>query len=401
MTHSTSSTSEPSKLGLMLIVILGSISALTPLAIDMYLPAMPAIARDFAVDAGSVQITLTAYTIGFALAQLIHGPLADSFGRKPILIVGTVLFAVCSMVAAIVTDINSLTLARVIQGSAGAASAVVVQAIVRDMFDREEFARMMSFITLVVTLAPLVAPMVGGHLAVWFGWRSIFWLLAIFSIVVILLVVWMIPETLKEENRARFNVRHSLKNYLSLFRNTTALGLIFSGAFSFAGMFSFLTAGAFVYIDIYGVSMTGFGYLFGLNVIFLIVMTTLNGRLVRRIGSHAMLKLGLFIQLIAGILIVIGQLLNWGLIGTVIPVVLFVGCISTIGSNSMGLLLSHYPQMAGTASSLAGTLRFGTGSLVGVGVAMLPSDTAWPMVGSMAVCSVLSFSFYFFLGRKG
>ena len=165
-------------------------------------------------------------------------------------------------------------------------------------------------------------------------------------------------------------------------------------------MFAFLTAGSFVYIDIYGVSVQNFGYLFGLNIVFLIIMTTLNGRIVKRAGSHNMLKLGLSIQLFAGILMMIGQWLGWGLWGTVIPVVLSVGCISTIGSNSMALLLSHYPKMAGTASSLAGTLRFGTGSLVGVGIAMLPSDSAWPMVGAMTACSILSFGCYFVFGRK-
>ncbi|RYU71173.1 Bcr/CflA family multidrug efflux MFS transporter [Aliivibrio finisterrensis] len=400
MSTSSSASPEVPTLNLLLIVILGAIAALTPLAIDMYLPAMPSIAADLGVSAGSVQMTLTAYTAGFAIAQLIHGPLADSYGRRPVLIIGTILFAVCAVIGALVDSIESLMYIRVLQGVAGAASSVVIQAIVRDMFDKEDFARTMAFITLVMTVAPLAAPMIGGHLAVWFGWRSIFWLLAVFSVLIIFAILWKIPETLKEENREPFKLRSSLRNYLSLFKNPVSLGLIFSGAFSFSCMFAFLTAGSFVYIDIYGVSVQNFGYLFGLNIVFLIIMTTLNGRIVKRAGSHNMLKLGLSIQLFAGILMMIGQWLGWGLWGTVIPVVLSVGCISTIGSNSMALLLSHYPKMAGTASSLAGTLRFGTGSLVGVGIAMLPSDSAWPMVGAMTACSILSFGCYFVFGRK-
>lgn len=400
----TSNTASPqhdaSKLGFLLFVVLGAIGALTPLAIDMYLPAMPAIARDLGVSAGAVQITLTAYTAGFAIGQLLHGPLADSYGRRPVMLCGILLFAIASMVSATTDGIDALTMIRAAQGFAGAAAAVVIQAVVRDMFDREDFARAMSFVTLVVTLAPLLAPMIGGHLAVWFGWRSIFWALAIFSAVVIAMVFWKIPETLSAENRQPLHFKSTIKNYVQLCRNSEAMGLIFAGAFSFSGMFAFLTAGSFVYIDIYGVTPNEFGYLFGLNIVAMIAMTSLNGRVVKKVGSHAMLRFGLFVQLLAGIGLFVGWLLGVGLWGTVPFVVLFVGSISTIGSNSMGLLLSGYPRMAGTASSLAGTLRFGTGSLVGALVAAMPGDVTWPMVFVMAGCSVLSASFYWILGRK-
>ncbi len=400
----TSNTASPqhdaSKLGFLLFVVLGAIGALTPLAIDMYLPAMPAIARDLGASAGAVQITLTAYTAGFAIGQLLHGPLADSYGRRPVMLCGILLFAIASMVSATTDGIDALTMIRAAQGFAGAAAAVVIQAVVRDMFDREDFARAMSFVTLVVTLAPLLAPMIGGHLAVWFGWRSIFWALAIFSAVVIAMVFWKIPETLSAANRQPLHFKSTIKNYVQLCRNSEAMGLIFAGAFSFSGMFAFLTAGSFVYIDIYGVTPNEFGYLFGLNIVAMIAMTSLNGRVVKKVGSHAMLRFGLFVQLLAGIGLFVGWLMGVGLWGTVPFVVLFVGSISTIGSNSMGLLLSGYPRMAGTASSLAGTLRFGTGSLVGALVAAMPGDVTWPMVFVMAGCSVLSASFYWILGRK-
>jgi DHA1 family bicyclomycin/chloramphenicol resistance-like MFS transporter len=178
------------------------------------------------------------------------------------------------------------------------------------------------------------------------------------------------------------------------------MGLIFSGAFSFAGMFAFLTAGAFVYIDIYGVRPDEFGYLFGLNIVAMIIMTTINGRLVKKLGSHTMMRIGLIIQLVAGLGLLTGWVLDLGLWGTVPFVVMFIGTISTIGSNSMGLLLSGYPNMAGTASSLAGTLRFGTGSIIGAVVAAMPSDVVWPMIVVMTACSVLSVVFYWTLGRK-
>ncbi|BDU36727.1 Bcr/CflA family multidrug efflux MFS transporter [Vibrio nigripulchritudo] len=388
------------QLGLLLFIILGAIGALTPLAIDMYLPAMPTIAKDLGVTAGEVQMTLTAYTLGFASGQLLHGPLADSYGRRPVLLIGVTLFGLAAIVSASTNGIDALMTVRVAQGFAGAGAAAVIQAVVRDMFDREDFARTMSFITLVVTLAPLVAPMIGGHLAVWFGWRSIFWTLAIFSAIVIAAVLWKIPETLAPENRQPLNFRTSLRNYAKLFKNPVALGLNFSSAFSFSGMFVFLTAGSFVYIDLYHVSPDQFGYLFGLNIICMIAMTALNGRIVRKMGSHWMLKFGLAIQLIAGIGLFVGWLFDFGLWGIVPFVMLFVGTISTIGSNSMALLLSGYPTMAGTASSLAGTLRFGIASIMGAAVAMMPSDSEIPMIMMMFLCAVLSALFYWTLGRK-
>ncbi|MFS1416615.1 Bcr/CflA family drug resistance efflux transporter [Vibrio sp. 10N.286.49.C2] len=388
------------QLGLLLFLVLGAIGALTPLAIDMYLPAMPTIAQDLGVNAGAVQITLTVYTAGFALGQLLHGPLADSYGRRPVLLFGVFFFGIASAVSATTTSIESLTLVRTAQGFAGAAAAVIIQAIVRDMFDKEDFARTMSFVTLVITLAPLVAPMVGGHLAIWFGWRSIFWVLTAFSVVVIAAVLWKIPETLAPENRQPLRFRTTIKNYARLCKNPVAMGLMFSGAFSFAGMFAFLTAGSFVYIDIYGVTPDQFGYLFGLNIITMIIMTSINGRLVKKVGLHGMLKFGLSVQLFAGLGLLASGLLDLGIWGIVPFVMLFIGTLSTIGSNSMGLLLSGYPKMAGTTSSLAGTLRFGTGSLVGAIVAVLPGGSIWPMIVLMAICSVLSAGLYWTLGKK-
>ncbi len=398
--NTTSHASDAAKIIFVMFIVLGAIGALTPLAIDMYLPAMPAIAKDLGVSAGAVQITLTAYTAGFAIGQLLHGPLADSYGRRPVMLVGIALFAIASIVSATTNGIDALTYVRTAQGFAGAAAAVVIQAVVRDMYDREDFARAMSFVTLVITLAPLAAPMIGGHLAVWFGWRSIFWVLASFALVVIAMVLWKIPETLSAENRQPLHFRSTIRNYVQLCRAGFAMGLIFSGAFSFAGMFAFLTAGSFVYIDLYGVSPSEFGYLFGLNIVAMIAMTSLNGRFVKKVGSHAMLRFGLSIQLMAGFGLFISWLMNWGLWGTVPFVVMFVGTISTIGSNSMALLLSRYPRMAGTASSLAGTLRFGTGSVIGAIVAAMPSGVAWPMILVMSACSVLSATFYWTLGRK-
>ncbi len=392
--------SSAPQLSFVLFLILGAIGSLTPFAIDMYLPAMPTIAADFGVNHGLVQATLTTYTAGFAIGQLLHGPLSDSFGRKPVLVFGIVFFAITSIVCALSSSIESLLYLRFAQGFAGAGAAVIVQAIVRDMFDREDFARAMSFITLVITISPLLAPMLGGHIAMWWGWRAIFALLAVVAGFVLLAVWFKIPETLAAENKQPLRFRTTIKNYYHLLTNPVACGLIFCGAFSFAGMFAFITAGSFIYIDIYGVAPEHFGFYFAANVVGMVLMTTFNGRAVRKMGSHWMMRFGLSVLALGAIALVLSWWLEFGLWGIVPSVVLFVGSISIIGSNSMALLLSSYPAMAGTASSLAGTLRFGTGALISALIALMPSGFVWPMVLTMALCALISVSCYCFLSRR-
>jgi DHA1 family bicyclomycin/chloramphenicol resistance-like MFS transporter len=388
------------KLGFIMFAVLGLLGALTPMAINMYLSAMPDIASDLASTASDVQLTLTVYLAGFAIGQMLYGPLADSFGRRPVLLTGVFVFAIAAALSAVATEIESLMYIRFIQGVAGAAAQVIILAIIRDMFEREDFAHVMSFVTLVITVAPLTSPSIGGYLAMWFGWRSIFWTLALLATVAIVLTLWRIPETLSTDNRQALHLGRTVRNYIDLFKNPFAMGLIWSGAFSFAGMFAFLTAGAFVYIDIFGVKPEQFGYLVGLNIIAMFIITTINGRLVKKMGTHTMLKLGLWTQLTAGIGLVLVWVLNLGLWSTVIFVALFIGTLSAINSNTMAILLSGYPSMAGTATSLAGTMRFGTGALVGAVVALLPNNEICPMIFSMAACGTLSIGFYWALGRK-
>jgi DHA1 family bicyclomycin/chloramphenicol resistance-like MFS transporter len=251
-----------------------------------------------------------------------------------------------------------------------------------------------------MTIAPLVAPMIGGYVSVLLGWRAVFGVLVAYSTIMMFAIYYNIPETLDPKNRQPLHLRTSLRNYLSLLRNKQAVGLVLCGSFSFSGMFVFLTAGAFVYIDIFGVKPQNFGYLFALNVLTLIAFTMLNGRVVKRFGSEKMLMFGLSVQLVAGIGLFLCWVADLGLIFIVPCVMFMVGTISTIGSNSMGLLLNKYPRMAGTASSLAGTLRFGIGSIMGFIVAYLPGDQTWPMLLMMAACAVLSMTTYLYLGAS-
>ncbi|WP_445375022.1 Bcr/CflA family multidrug efflux MFS transporter [Photorhabdus tasmaniensis] len=382
-----------------LILILGLLSMLMPLAIDMYLPSLPTVAEDFGVDSGRVQMTLSSYILGFAIGQMIYGPMADSLGRKPVILGGVIVFALASAACTIAKDIDDFIYMRFLHGFSAAAASVVINALMRDMFTKDEFSRSMSFVILVMTIAPLIAPILGGMMMIWFTWHSIFWSIAITAVIGVFLVAFFIKETLPKEKRQKFHLRTTISQFIMLFRQRRVFCYMLASGFSFAGMFSFLSAGPFVYIELNGVSPQKFGYYFALNIVFLFVMTTINSRYVQRFGALKMMYFGLSVQFIMGIWLLLSTALDFGFISLVIGVAAYVCGIAMITSNVMAVVLDGYPHMAGTVSSLAGTVRFGISALVGILLAMLPARSAWPMVGSMVLCVILAALFVIYAKR--
>ena len=382
-----------------LIFILGLLSMLMPLAIDMYLPSMPTIARDFGVTEGDVQMTLNSYLIGFAAGQLVYGPMADALGRKPVILGGTLIFALASAGCAMSQDIGTFIGMRGLHGFAAAAASVVINALMRDMFTKDEFSRSMSFVVLVMTVAPLLAPIMGGMMMLWFSWHAIFWTIMIAALIAALLVLFFIRETLPKDRRQPFRLRIMLGQFVTLFRQKRVLCYMVASGFSFAGMFSFLSAGSFVYIQLYGLTELEFGYCFALNIVFLFIMTTINSRYVRRFGALNMLRTGLVVQLLAGCWLVLAASADLGFVALMIGVACYVGNIAMITSNAMAVILDDYPHMAGTASSLAGVLRFGIGAGVGAVVASFNMTTVWPMVGAMELCILIAASLVLYARR--
>ncbi|WP_420854193.1 Bcr/CflA family multidrug efflux MFS transporter [Sodalis ligni] len=372
---------------------------LMPLAIDMYLPAMPTIAAEFGVSDGSVQMTLSAYVLGFAVGQLFYGPLADSLGRKPVILFGTFCFALAAAACALSHSVDQLIYMRLLHGLSAAAASVVINALMRDMFTKDDFSRMMSFVVLVMTVAPLLAPLLGGALLLLFNWHAIFWIMSLAALVASVLVLLYIRETLPRERRQKFHLRTTIGNFGALFRHKRVFCYMLASGFSFAGLFSFLSAGPFVYININGVSPQHFGYYFALNVVFLFIMTLINSRSVGRFGAQRMFRLGLLIQLLMGIWMVIVCAFNLGFLPLVIGVAVFVGCVAMVTSNGMAVILDDFPHMAGTASSLAGTLRFGVGAVVGAVLSLATFNSAWPMVISMAFCTLTAMLCYVYASR--
>ena len=381
-------------------LILGGISALTPLAIDLYLPALPTLVTDLNAQPSQIQASLITYLIGFSFGQLIFGPLSDSYGRKPVLLLGITVFSLLSIIVGFAQNAQILVLGRLVQGFFAAAPSVVVFALVRDLYKNEDLAKTMSFIGLVVTIAPLIAPLLGGYLTLFFSWRSTFFVLAMFSIFILIIAFIKIPETLKGENRCEFRLKNIVRNFLLLLKNKKALGLISIGAFSYGGLFSFLSAGSFIYIELFGVALEKFGYYFGLNVLTLMVFTSLNGRFVKKVGLHKMLRIFLSIKLFAGICLLLSGFLGGGL-WTIVPfVMIYIGTVAAVSSNSMAILLSSYPEMAGTASSLVSASRFGFGSLAGFLLSFFTLSSAFPMALFMSICAICTFFCYVFFARN-
>ncbi|MCC4264240.1 Bcr/CflA family multidrug efflux MFS transporter [Oceanimonas baumannii] len=387
-------------LPLSLLLLLASLAGLTPLAIDMYLPSLPTIADDLGVPVSQAQLTISVYLAGFALGQLFYGPLADAIGRKPVMLGGLTLFTLASLGCAFANSIETLMTFRLLQALGGAAGSVVLNALLRDMFERDMFARVMSMVILVMTLAPLVAPIIGGYLLLVGHWHSIFVLLAVIGALVSVALALRIPETLKPEHRQSFRIWPVLQNYSRVLRHRAALGYIGCGGLTTAAMFAFISGSPLVYIELYGVPPERYGLLFALNIVLMMVLTFANSRLVKHLGSDRLLKTGLTLAALAAVaLLFCGVTGAGGLWGLVPAIMLLIAQISLVGANSMAGLLSHFPESAGTASALAGTVRFGLGALATFAVNASHALSALPMAAVMSLCAWLALASYWLLVR--
>lgn len=390
-------TSSETKAHIGFILTLGILSMLPPLGVDMYLPAFLNIAQDLAISPEQVQHTLTFFAYGLAAGQLFWGPFGDSFGRKPIILLGVSISAIAAFVLTDVNIIENFTALRFIQGFFGAAPVVLVGALLRDLFSKNELSRIMSTITLVFMIAPLVAPIIGGYLVHYFHWHSIFYVIGFMGLLSLILVIYIIPETHHKENRIPLRLNVIARNFVSLWKQREVLGYMFTSAFGFAGMFTFITAGSIVYIGIYGVAVEDFGYFFMLNIGIMTLGSFINGRVVHKIGTEKMLQLGLVIQFISGIILACVAIFDLGFWAMAISVAFFVGQNALISSNSMASILEKFPKMAGTANSMVGSVRFGTGAVVGSLIALVEMKSAVPMLLTMATCSISAVCCYYFL----
>jgi len=364
---------------LTLILILGSLAALGPLSIDMYLPAFPDMSRSFGASASSIQLSLTACMLGMAIGQIIVGPLSDVRGRKRPLILALFAYLLASLACAFAPTIEILIALRFVQGAAGASGIVISRAIVRDLFEGPELTKFFAALSLVNGTAPILAPIIGGQILRFGDWRVVFYLLAILSTLMLIAVAFRLPETLPVHHRVEGNLKTTFGTFGRLLSDRTFIGYAFAQAFAMGAMFAYISGSPFVLQNIYGASPQQFSFLFGLNGIGIILAAQTAGRLAGRVDSEKMMRIALTVVALAGICLFLALTLSDSLILVMIPlffVVSSVGMISTLGFT---LAMQNYGSTAGSASALLGLLPMLVGSLVSPLVGVMGEDSALPM----------------------
>ncbi len=383
-----------------LTVILGTLAALGAAAIDMYLPGLPTIAADLDAAPGQVQLTLSAFFLGLGFGQLLYGAVSDALGRRRVMMVGVTLYCVASVGCIFATDVNELILARFIQAVGAAAGQVIARAMVRDVFELDDAARAQSFINLAFLVTPLLAPVIGGYVLIWFGWRAIFLVLCLFGTGCLLALALRVPETLPPERRTSLSIPLLLRNYATILRERQSLGCMLTSAFAFACMFTYFAVSPFVFITLFGVADEHYGFLFGLNVIGLMAANYLNAYLVLRFGALKMLRVGSLVSATSGMtLFVIIWFGIGGLAGVVIPLIVVVGSLGFVGGNAIAGALAPFPRLAATTASLFGFGQMMLAGSVGAIAGLLHDGTALPMGIMIAVLSGFGFMFCLLLVR--
>lgn len=368
---------QPSLLLAFLIVALTSVG---PLSTDFYLPALPAIAQALGSDSGGAQLTLSAYMIGFGSGQLIIGPLSDRYGRRPVMMWGTLVFVLASAACALAGTVETLVLARFVQALGACVGPVLGRAVVRDVYGPHEAARVLSHVSTATALAPLLAPVFGGWLSAQFGWRSTFIVLTGYGLALILLARVVLQETNLQPDLQAMHPRRMLANYATLLRDRRYLGALLVGCGAFTALFAFISGSAFVYIGIYRMSPEQMGIAFGANVTGYMISSTLSARYSRRVGSERMILFGAVFGSLAGLLMVGLNLAGvYSLAAVMGPMWLVTFAVGLVLPNSAALGLMDYPRMAGSAASMMGFAQMGLASGVGMVVGHKLSDSVLPL----------------------
>jgi DHA1 family bicyclomycin/chloramphenicol resistance-like MFS transporter len=382
-----------------LILILGSLSAFAPLAIDMYLPALPALTTDLHGSASEIQLTLTACFVGLALGQIVAGPLSDAYGRRRPMLVGLAAFAVASLLCAASPNVATLIALRFVQGAAGAAGIVISRAVVRDLFEGTELARFYALTLLVNGAAPIVAPIVGGLILLVTTWHGTFVLLAAIGIVVFLAVAFGLEETLPPAARRRGGVAATVRTFRDVAADRTFVGYALAGGLAIAAMFAYIAGSPFVVETIYGQSPQVFSLIFGANALGIVLAGQLSATLVERMGPRRLVVAGLAISATGALILLAAVVTGIGLVGILPGFFLVTASIGLILPNATALALAAHGQRAGSASALLGALQYVVGALVVPLVGIAGTGTALPMAILIAILSLAASTAYLALAR--
>ena len=374
--------------------------AIGPLAVDMYLPAMPTLQREFAVDASRVQHTLSAYLLGLAIGQLGFGPIADRFGRKAPLVGGLAIFTLASAGCVVAGSIGHFVVLRFLQALGGASGMVVIRAVIRDRFDEIQSARVLSLMMLVMGAAPILAPLGGGWILITGSWHWIFGFLAAFATMCMVLVLLFLEESHPVHRRSATLFR-ALANAAPLFRDRRFIGPVIVFIAPFGAFFAYLAAAPFVYIQYFGIPAEQFGWYFGAGAASFITMSQVNRRMVARYGVRRVLGWGVYSVAGGGaVLLALAASGLLGFWGVFLPIFFMIGSVGFIASNATSVAMAPFGERAGVASSLLGSAQSAFGVLTSAGVGWIGSHGPVPMASVMFICSATSFLAYVLLVRR-
>jgi DHA1 family bicyclomycin/chloramphenicol resistance-like MFS transporter len=373
--------------------------ALGPLALDMYLPALPMLQAEFGASAARVQHTVSAYLFGMAVGQLAFGPLTDRFGRKPPLLAGLGISALASIGCAVAGSIDSFVLLRFAQALGGSSGMVVIRAVIRDRFDTLQSARVLSRMMLVMGVAPILGPLAGGWLLVTVSWHWIFWLLAVYAVFSIAMVVLFLDESHPVQARVG-SIGGALASMLPLMRNRRFVGPTLVFMASFGAFFAYIAAGPFVFIQYFHIPADRFGLYFGANALGFILVSQLNRRLVMGRGPRRVLGWGIGMLAAAAALLLLCALTGAGGFAAVFVALFFiVASLGLVASNVSAVAMAPFGDRAGGAASLLGASQALTGVLTSAAVGWIPAAGAIPMATVIGACAVVSLASYLLLVR--
>lgn len=388
--------SERQRYYFIVILILGALATISPFSIDMYLPGFPAIAKDLHTTIDQVQLSLTAYLVGISLGQIIYGPLLDRFGRKKPLYIGLLLYVVASVGCAFTDSVASLIVMRFLQALGGCAGIVAAQALVRDIFPVNKTAQAFSMITLVIAVSPMIAPTVGGYVTAAVGWHYVFIVLAVITLLIIGGVYFMLPNGKEADPEMSLKPKAVMKNFYFVIKEPQFLIYTIAGGLATAAPFAYIAGSADVFMNLYHMTETQYGWIFAILAFAMIGSTQLNHFLLKKFKSEQIIKFTLYYQSVIGVILVVGTYYGWYDAYMLIALMfIFLTGQGLTGPNSTALSLAPFTHLAGSASALMGSWRLGAGGIISAIVSFLHNGTAMPMIGMMAGCAVISLVLFY------
>lgn len=382
------------------VLILGSLTALGPFSIDMYLPGFPAIAQSLHTTTAQVSLSLSSFFIGLAAGQLLYGPLLDKYGRKKPLYAGLIIYLFASVGCFFATSIEMLIWLRFIQAIGSCAAGVASMAMVRDIFPLDQNAKIFALLILILGASPMLAPTIGGYVTAAWGWHEIFIILGAMALLILIAVIFYLPESYKPDPTYSLKPAPIINSFLQVIKEPQFYTYALAGAFAFAGLFVYVSASPIVFMEVYKVSAKTYGWIFAILSVGFIGSSQVNNLLLKRFKSEQIIQVVMPIQVVVTLLFFIGSWYGWfGLYGTIVMVFIMLCCVGTVSPNASALSLAPFHKNAGTAAALLGALQLGLGALATMGVSVFDSHSAVPMaaiMGSTAVIGLL----ILLIGRK-